>query len=348
MKFLETLGRFVQQSLSTNTAQVMAVDVRNIYYNYKRGRSIWCLSLAVAAGAGGVALFVAEPTTLSYFQPIVHQALPFIGSIGAKIAVGTIGFWLGGAFGHNAGKYTAQQFSQKRYGHPNTAFAFDDNDVGRIVDNNPQHYPKTDLEQGLSEEEKALREQNIAELKALLLHVRDKIDSHSKKNPAAHEAYKYALLSALRTSNLSPLLDLLAGNMAKRSVRANWTAQLAHHIGNVPEGFLDLHQRDSSMLIEDGDESEKVSRDLSEEDNAIIALKNTPVHVHMKRQVKMLNDVKHYSVKQGTANNGRKLLNNSQKRELLTQLKQTHIHQQQKQTAELDLVPNSFKRLLRI
>lgn len=107
MIFLATLGKYVQDSLSTVTPKKIFESIANIYSNYKRPRSIWTLSCALLAGSGVGVLFIMQPHTLAYFQPVVLKVLPFSGDVGSKIGVFVIGTWLGGALGHNAAKYTA-------------------------------------------------------------------------------------------------------------------------------------------------------------------------------------------------------------------------------------------------
>lgn len=237
MNVLSWLGGFVQQTITTNTAVEIAGSIADIHYDHKRGRAIACLISAIVAAGGGATLFVLEPSIHAYFQTIILQAVPFIGSITTTVFVGILGGWFGGGFGHNVAKEVVREYAEKNTGTSNMAYNITDADVTRIVDENPQIYNYNfDHEQGLSQEDIAnIKAQDVQNLKNLLLMVRDQIIAHKedKKTTTAHGEAKYALLSALRLSNLIPVLELFQKSDTKREVRKNAAVQAANYFADV-------------------------------------------------------------------------------------------------------------------
>lgn len=237
MNVLSWLGGFVQQTITTNTAVEIAGSIADIHYDHKRGRAIACLISAIVGAGGGATLFVLEPSILAYFQAIILQAVPFIGSITTTVFVGILGGWFGGGFGHNVAKEVVREYAERNTGTSNMAYNITDADVTRIVDENPQIYNYNfDHEQGLSQEDIAnIKAQDVQNLKNLLFTVRDQIIAHKedKKTTTAHGEAKYALLSALRLSNLIPVLELFQKSDTKREVRKNAAVQAANYFADV-------------------------------------------------------------------------------------------------------------------
>ncbi|MCS5709934.1 hypothetical protein [Candidatus Berkiella aquae] len=359
MGILQTLGKFIQDSLQTNVAKEVSDDISDIYYNFKRPRAIWCLGSTVFVGAGCAALFVAESTTYGYFGPIVLQALPFLGTVGTKIAVGTIGAWAGGSVGHNGAKFVAQEFYSRRYDVSNSAYVYTDEDINRIIANNPHYYPPTkDLEQGggdLSAEEKA---QHVAELKNLLNFLRDNIVDHKDEESTAHDSYKLAFLSALRTSNLDPAMELWAANNAKREMRKQLSVVKAKYLSDRGAQFVSDGQVRREE-IDDEDESE--SHDLGGMRSVSISMHAQPSTTlpvpplkdgitgfkHMQRQAKGLTDGKFYPLDKDSANKGRETLTNNKNAQLLVNLKAVYQTQAQRQKVEEQVLPSRLRELLR-
>lgn len=345
MGILQTLGKFVQDSLQTNTAKELASDVSDIYYDYKRPRAIWCLSWSVILGAGAVALVVVDSTTYGYIGPIVEDALPFLGTIGTKIAVGTIGFWFGGALGHNGAKFTSQVFHERRAGVSNSAYAFNDADVERIIDANPQHYPQADD----LEAAPVPKAQQVAELKNQLHWLVKKVYDHKGDSTDAKARYKVPLLSALRFSNIQPLIELLAVNDAKRNVRVKLAQVTAEYLSEGGARFVASGTArpiaPTRELIEDSEE---------EDDNKPVQLRldteplppppptpraNAVLFKHMERQAKD----KFYPLREGTGNKGTKTVADGKKVQVVTNLRQGRQAEDLKRQAENELA-GRFRR----
>lgn len=237
MNVLSWLGGFVQQTLTTNTAVEVASDIADIHYDHKRGRAIACLTSSLVTAGGGAALFVLEPSIHAYFQVPILQLLPFLGGVATTVAVGLLGGWFGGGFGHNVTKEVIREYAEKNLGVSNMAYDIKDADVTRIVDENPQIYnynydPEYGFDQGAIANIKA---QDVQNLKKLLLMVRDQIIAHKddKKTTTAHGEAKYALLSALRLSNLTPILEFFQKADTKREVRKQAAVNTANYFADV-------------------------------------------------------------------------------------------------------------------
>lgn len=357
MTVLEMLGKYVQQSLTTVTPKVIAVNVANVVYGHKRARSLWCLSLCLLAGAGGGAAFAIDSVPYAYFSPIVLKALPFLGEVGAKIAVGTIGFWICGAFGHNAAKFTAQEFNRRAHGHSNSAYIFNDEDVQRIMRANPQAYAQA-LQAAEAEDIEAGAPQpaDAAELKEFMLHLRNQIDSH-RENRAEHDKYKRALLGLLRQSTLRPALEAIAADRAERQVRMNWAANMARFFtdGQAAEGA----QSAAPQLMVERSEGSSSQEEIEMRHEPILPvvgnhppLQELPLRegvrglAHMSREIKTLNSKRFFSFSRHTKASAVKPLSQAKTREVLTGLRQAHESQGRKQEEDLTYVPRSLRRIL--
>lgn len=238
MNVFQWVAGLVQQSLTTNTVMEIAGSIADIHFNHKRARSAICLTMSLAGVGGGATLCILQPTLISYFTT---QAVPFLGTIAGTIFAGCVGGWFGGGIGHNLAKEIIRQVAERNLGHSNTAYAFNDADVARIVDENPQIYNYNfDAEQGYQDNDVAgIRAQDIQALKQILLSIRDQIDEHKKDGSTAHDEYKYALLSALRLSNLFPMLELFSKADTKREVRKQAAAKTINYLADVDvAGFL--------------------------------------------------------------------------------------------------------------
>lgn len=237
MNVLSWLGGFVQQTITTNTAVEIAGSIADIHYDHKRGRAIACLISAIVGAGGGATLFVLEPSIHAYFQTIVLQAVPFIGPIATTVFVGILGGWFGGGFGHNVAKEVVREYAEKNIGVSNMAYDITDADVTRIVEENPQIYNYNyDHEQGFDNQDIAnIKAQDVQNLKNLLLMVRDQIIAHKadKETTTAHGEAKYALLSALRLSNLTPVLEFFQKSDTKREVRKQAAVNAANYFADV-------------------------------------------------------------------------------------------------------------------
>lgn len=334
MTMLATLGKYVQDSLQTNTAKELASDVSDIYYDYKRQRAIWCLSTSLLVGAGTVALFVAESATYGYFGPIVEQALPFLGPIGTKIGVGVIGFWVGGAFGHNAAKFTSQVFHEQRENVTNSAYIMTDADVERIVDANPNIYPQADVESG-----QLSKPEQIAELKSQLQWLIGKITAHKDDGTATKTDYKYPLQSALNFSNLKPLIQLFATNDKKREVRTTLAKTDAEYLMEGGAAFVASGRSTSAAreLIEDNDDEAEPSVSIhmmpiqsSVPSTPAITPRTTVIYKHMERQA----NKKFYPVDRDTAEKGTKRVADDKRFDIIRNLQQQHQEEESKRQIE--------------
>ncbi len=371
MNFLQWMGGFIQQTATTNTAGEIAGSIADIRYNHKRKRGIWCLSLAIAGAGGGAALFVLEPSILSYFKPIVLQSFPFLGNIVSTVAVGILGGWFGGGFGHNIGKETAREYSERILGHPNSAYTFTDADVQKIIDQNPlvfNYDVDADTEQGINQEDiLGLKAQDTQELKNLLLFLRSQIDAHRKDGTTAHDDYKFAFLSAVRDFNLIPVLELFAKNDAKREVRKQLATSIASYMAHVDPSFIEqqaprplplnpFHQNNNNHDddVEPAFAVQEQNRGIELEDVAAadhITFKGTPLYANLSRYINALNDTKSKKTnitrtKPASTVDAQHPLQNHQKRELLVQLRTAYHTQQQKQ-ANVQPLATPLARTLR-
>lgn len=342
MTFLATLGRYVQDSLSTITPKKIFESIANIYSNYKRPRSIWTLTWAVL-GAGGVGvLFIMQPQTLSYFQPIVLKVMPFAGDVGSKIGVFVIGTWVGGALGHNAAKYTAQQFALKVYGHSNTAYIIKNPHVARIVHANPQIYgvqrePERELDIEMGD---PAFSHNLG-LKKLLLEFRHKIFSHKNDPSSAHGTYKHALLAALRSMDLGPIYDVLRMNEAKREAREEYAQLTANYL--APPRLPVRPSLAASSSSSEGAPSLHIERiDVIPEPALDV---NRDAFKHFKRRMNGLLKGRFYDLTSDSANHGSDKLDVNEKRELLVKLNDVKQAQRQKAAEERARIPAEFHRI---
>ena len=235
MEFLKWIGGFVQQTVTTNTAVEVASSIADIHYNHKRARGIACLVTSLIGVGGGAALFVLEPSILSYFNTIILKALPFLGTVAPTVFTGIIGAWFGGGFGHNVAKECAREYSERNLGHSNSAYTFTNQDVLRIVEENPQIYNYSDL----TPEEAAQRKaRDVQDLIDALLLIRDQIDQHRGDGTTAKAENKYPLLEALGHSNMMPLIELVAKSDTKREVRKQAALKIGNYVADADVGRL--------------------------------------------------------------------------------------------------------------
>jgi hypothetical protein len=385
MTVLEMLGKYVQKSLTTVTPKEIAVNFANAIFGHKRARGIWCLTICLSAGIGGGVAFAIDSVPYGYFSPIVLKALPFLGEVGAKIAVGTIGFWICGAFGHQAAKFTAQEFNRRAHGHSNSAYIFSDVDVQRIMDANPQAYAQAvaaadDLEAG----RQGNRQIDAAELREYMLHLRDQIDSH-RDNRAEHDKYKRALLGLLRQATLRPALETIGADRAERAVRVAWASNMtrfytghgAHADEEAAEGAPLRRGRGSVLASESSDGEERrarhaqrsaasssgeddlrmeriveepaprLGRDRAEEERRELPIRDGAVALaHMLREAKALNHKDFVSFPYNSVDSATEQLSATKTREVVTALRQAQDSQRRKQTEDLGYVPSAFRRIL--
>lgn len=235
MNLLKWIGGFIQQTITTNTAVEVASSIADIHYEHKRARGIACLASAVVGMGGGAALFVLEPSILNYFATIILKGLPFLGNVATTVFVGILGGWFGGGFGHNVAKECAREYAERNLGHSNAAYAITDADVLRIIEENPQIYNYNfDAEQALSPQDIVnIKARDVQDLKNLLFHIRDQIDEHKDDGTTAHDENKYSLLSALRLSNLLPLIELVNKSDTKREVRKQAAVKIANYMADA-------------------------------------------------------------------------------------------------------------------
>jgi hypothetical protein len=240
MELLKWVGGFIQQTATTNTAVEVAGSIADIHYDHKRARGIACLVTAVVGMAGGAALFVLEPSIHLYFNSIILNSFPFLGAVAPTVFTGIIGAWFGGGFGHNVAKECAREYAERNLGHSNAAYTFTDQDILRIVEENPQIYNYNfDPEQGVSPEQiDNIKARDVQDLKNLLLLIRDQIDEHKNDGTVAHDENKYSLLSALRLSNLLPLIELVNKSDTKREVRKQAALKIANYMTDTDAGRL--------------------------------------------------------------------------------------------------------------
>ncbi len=335
MNVLQTLGAFLQDCLQTNTPREIIKNAWNIYYDYKRYRSLACLIVSLLLGAGGAVLFVLQPNICNYFQEAVLKLLPFIGNIVSKIIVGVIGFWIGGGVGFNSAKYVSQQISQRTLGHSNTAYTFNDNDLTRIINNNPQIYQnQTSVE-------------DVQQLKTFLEHVRLQIDKYSKSNPILHDRYKDALLKALQMSNLYPLLEMIGSNYTSQEIRKSSAMQAVYYISDASSQFFAPTKNQNKSQTKDDFNVKVDNSDDDEDKNDIMQpvglKKNVVVFSNLKRATKELNQQKNYPAKENTSNKGGKALDDNKQAVLLHNLKRAHQNQHNIQQTEISIIPDKFK-----
>lgn len=233
MEFLKWIGGFVQQTVTTNTAVEVASSVADIHFDHKRARGVACLVTAIIGMGGGAALFVLEPSILNYFNSIILKGFPFLGTVAPTVFTGIIGAWFGGGFGHNVAKECAREYSERNLGHSNAALTFTDADIARIIDENPQIYNyNLDLEQGNNADINIQKLTDISNLKKALKMLRDQVDQHKGDGTTAHDENKYALMSALRLSNLLPMIELFYKSETKREVRKKVAVTTGNYLVN--------------------------------------------------------------------------------------------------------------------
>jgi hypothetical protein len=201
----------------------------------------------VTAG-GSACLFVLEPSVSAYFQPIVLQAFPFLGNVASKVGIGLLGAWFGGGFGHNVAKECVKYYSEKKNGVTNMAYAFNYEDVEKILDANLVLFNLNPLDQDIlirmpqqevervHQEYQIFKYSKIIALGALLEEVQRKIVAHQKDAEVtiSHDQYKYALLTALRKYDLAPLIRLLNDKYSGIEAIQSLIADIANKL--EPEG----------------------------------------------------------------------------------------------------------------
>lgn len=229
-KLLEIFGEFTQAVVTTNTAQRFVSQFANIANNYKRWRSVWCVFSMVATGGGGATACILVSSLRDYFQPIVHQLLPFIGNIGELIGVGIMGAWLGGSVAFNITKYACREFYLQKNGHTNSEYAITDEHTEAIVEANPHLFMYEKAGNALTQNAILKKQHDVAQLKLVLLKVRDKIDTYRSDGTNRHDKWKYILIQALRNKILDPLLEEEAADSARRENRIRWMTALKTHI----------------------------------------------------------------------------------------------------------------------
>lgn len=385
-----SFGTFIQNILLTNTPGEMIKSVANIYYNYNRYPNIAYFSTALLLGGAGATLFVAEPNINAYFQPIVLQAFPFLGNATSAVVNATstfsnatlghttfghvlsegivafFGFWVGGAVGDNGAKFVVKEFTQRNQGYQNPSYAFTDSDIERIIKNNPHIYSP---QSNINSSDLQTTQPNVAdvqELKGLLMRVRDAIGQNRDIDPIEKARHKNALLSALRLSNLQPLLDLVTSKLATKEIWKKVVVQSAAYMGKVPASISDKLNANSAkvkkrsvpkksndtlltMSIEDSIESDevpmKVVNPSKDTGSSLSMTDNAPVFTPLKRAVKTRSLQKTYDPKKDTAKKGGKVLTEEKKNQLLYELEKSyHAHDRDIQE-EIENLPQAFMRL---
>lgn len=255
--FLSTLGNFVQETISTNVAKVLVGNVTDIFRGYKRYRNIACVGVMTLAGAGGVPAFILIPDIHDYFYPIVKETIPFLGKVGNNIGVGIIGFWICAAVGYNVAKFVYREVSERKNGHTNTEYAITDENVTKIVDANPIVYSYEKTPEGqLTPAAQNKRAGDIQDLKAMLKVIRGKISEYKNDGTTRHDDNKMMLLKALRTKDLTPILENAAQNTAKREVRKNYVALLAAYLSEVNFDVFKNVNQNNPLPVEADDAEE--------------------------------------------------------------------------------------------
>ncbi len=260
------------------------------------------------------------------------------------MAVGTIGFWFGGAVGHNSAKFTSQAFHEQRENVTNSAYVVTDADVERIIDANPQIYSQlqTDLEAGQSS-----KPQQVAELKSQLQWLIEKVAAHKDDGTATKNDYKFPLQSALRFSNLQPLIELLATNDKKREVRGRLAKLNGEYLTEggaefVANGTPVSTTRES---MEDNDEDEEhttIHMRSIQSSTPSITPRTTVIYKHMERQA----NKKFYAVDKDTAEKGTKPVADGKRFEIVTNLQQICQQEASKQQIERQIA-GSLRRFFR-
>jgi hypothetical protein len=225
-----TVKTLIQKSFQTNTAKEMIDDSVSIFVNRNKQYHIARLSTTVIMGGGCAALFVVEPTVSSYFVPIVEQTLPFLGTVATKVAIGVVGYWLGGALGSCSVKAIEKEITFQKEGFRNPRLKFTEDDLKRLVKHNPQFFPPTDAEPS---------SENIEALRRMLEQARDQIETFREKQKLDDKRkYKKALLEAIYKGNLSPLAEVIASIIAEQETSNRITVQTVQYMANVPDDFF--------------------------------------------------------------------------------------------------------------
>lgn len=294
MSFLKTLGNFVTECLQTNTFSKMLGDIADIWRGHKRTRGIICLTSLIVVGSGTGLAFVFDPAPFGYFQPIVLKALPFLGDIASKIAVGGIGFWLGGACGHNVAKQGVRFFCLGAFGHTNSAYIINDKAARKVINHNVQYFPPS----GDKDVELAHVNADNDFVKKGLFYLRDQVDLYRGKDKIAYREYKDALLSLLEKQDVAPVISMVEANKARTDVKQRmiditrrYLAQAAEYVGSLVKGKdVDPHSAQEAapsreeIVLEVGD---RLSHELVDMNVNIINL-NSRQRRHLLHQFESL------------------------------------------------------------
>lgn len=239
---LKTVGTLIQKSFQTNTAKEMIEDSVSICINRSRGYHIARLSTTVVIGGGCAALFVVEPTVSSYFVPIVEQGLPFLGTVATKVAIGIVGYWLGGAFGSCTIKAIEKEITFQKKGFRNPRLNFTEEDLKKIVKKNPHFFSPTGTEPS---------SESIEAVRKMLEQARDQIETFREEQKLDDKRkYKKALLEAIYKGNLTPLTEVISATLAEQETSNRITVQTVQYMETqtVPAPLSD--QRDQALTAD--------------------------------------------------------------------------------------------------
>lgn len=278
--FFSQLGYLIQRIITTNVPAVIITNLTNIFYHYKVIRSLFCLAVMMAGGAGGAALALLMHLPYHYLADIVTQTLPFLGEIGIGIGVGVIGFWLGAACAYNLAKSAYREFARVRGGHTNVAYHLEPHLIKTIIDKNPQifqlkkgspllpmaHFSTSavpieeDNEIDVEANEHLTAEDPYTTLYNCLNFLVRKIDEFKKAgNKTEHKRYKEAFNLATRRFDLEAVFTLMAENKARRKVARAFAAQTQTYLNaQDPTAIIFSHQL--SRIKERNGEKNRASR----------------------------------------------------------------------------------------
>lgn len=235
MNFFKELGSAAWATLTTNVPRVIFKRFTNIYHQYKTERSLSRSIIASIGGFGGAATFLLLPDVSGYFSNILTAAFSS-GEIANSILTGTAGFWVFSSVSYNLTKQVQRVYSSFTIGDPNNEYDINDRIVAEIVDANTAIYKPDSTFVSHN-----WREANIDHLQSILLLVREKMRRYSDDSNLARRAMlKRVLLSALRTKDLTPLLEYLSNSVNKRNVRIRSLQNLYQYFTNIdPSTILD-------------------------------------------------------------------------------------------------------------
>jgi hypothetical protein len=201
---LRTIGTLIQKTFQTITVKEMIDDTVDIVCKRNRVYRGLKLTSTIIVGGGCATLFLLDGNVGNYFVPIVENTLPFLGPY-SQIVIGSVGFWLGGAFGSCLTKAIAKEITFQKEGFRNPRLLFKDEEVKNIILGNPEFFranPDPKLE-------------DMSKVREMLEKARERIEECRKNGELEDKRkYKKAFFEVIYRKNLLPLMQQTAATLA--------------------------------------------------------------------------------------------------------------------------------------